>query len=334
MEKINILFTSKRPQIQFDYLRRHLEDDCNFIFPSDYCEESILEHIKEADVLVGDYITESMLNYENIKLIQVPIVGVEKLNFELQSKFDIPVCNSHSNALAVAETAVALLLSIAKKIPYHDKLLRKGDWNKTITEDSKESLSMYNSYISNSTVGFVGYGNIAKKITSLLKGFNCKFMAIVTDKNKKYDEISFLGDISDLDYVLANVDYLVVAAPLTPKTKGMLNMNNLTKMKNTAYIINISRGKVIDEESLYYILSENLIRGAAIDVWYNYPTNNELTLPSANYDFHKLDNIIMTPHRADLMYDGFPYLDDAIDNIKAFKEGKGLKNILDLTKGY
>lgn len=333
MSILNVLMTMKRPQSQIDYLREKLDDDINLIMPRDYSEEAILEHIKEADVLLGNYITEAMLESGNIKLIQVPIAGIEKLDFELLSRYDIPVCNSHSNALPVAETALALLLGIAKKIPYHDRLLRKGDWNKTTKEDSKEALSLHNSYVSNSKVGFIGYGHIARNIARLLSGFSCELMAIVNDKSKKYDELSFIGDQDDLDYVLSSVDYLIVAVPLTPKTEGMLNMDNLVKMKKTAYLINISRGRVIDEEALFYVLSNNLIRGAALDVWYKYPEGEELTMPS-NYDFHKLHNVIMTPHRADIMYDGYPFIDDAIDNLKAFRDGKELKNILDLSKRY
>ena len=332
-DKINVLFTMSRPQMQIDYIKEKLGDGFNLIFPKDYSEESILEHIDQADVLLGNYITAPMLDNGNIKLIQVPIVGIEKLDFDLLAKYDIPVCNTHSNALAVAEAAVALLLSIAKKIPYHDKLLRKGDWNKKATEDSKEALSLHNSYVSNSTVGFIGYGHIARNIANLLKGFNCEFMAIVNDKSQRYDELDFIGDENDLNYLLSNVDYLVVAVPLTPRTEGMLNKDNLRNMKKTSYIINIARGRVIDEEGLYYILSNNLIRGAALDVWYNYPQDMELTIPS-NYDFHKLNNVIMTPHRADIMYDSYPFLDGAIENLKAFKEGKEVKNILDLSKGY
>ena len=332
-DKINVLLTMTRPQTQIEYIRDNLGDGFNLILPKYYSEESILEYIDEAEVLLGNYFTKPMLDKGNIKLIQVPIVGIERLDFDLLSKYDIPVCNTHSNALAVAETAVALLLSIAKKIPYHDKLLRKGDWNESVTVDSKEALSLHNSYVSNSTVGFIGYGNIARNIANLLKGFSCELMAIVNDKSQRYDELSFIGDEDDLGYLLSNVDYLIVAAPLTPKTEGMLNKDNLRKMKKTSYIINISRGKVIDEEGLYYVLSNNLIRGAAIDVWYNYPQDKELTMPS-NYDFHKLNNIIMTPHRADIMYDSYPFLDGAIENLIAFKEGKELKNILDLSKGY
>lgn len=334
MKQLNILFTNKRPQVEIDYLEKHLGDFYTFILPEDYTEDEILEHIEKADVLFGDYVTKKMIENGNIKLIQVPTAGINNLDIDLLSKYSVTVCNSHSNALSVAETALSLLLSIAKKIPYHDKLLRSGDWNNKNREDSKTTLSPYGSYLTNKTVGFIGYGNIAKAVSKLLSGFNCKQMAIVRDKHKHYEALSFLGDYDDLEYVLQEVDYLIVAAPLTKETKGMLDKDNLSKLKKSSYIINISRGEIIDEESLYYILNNNLIRGAAIDVWYNYPENDELTYPSVNYDFHELNNIIMSPHRADLIYDEYPLLDDGIENLKALREGRKLINILNFDKDY
>lgn len=317
-----------------DYISKNLNDNYNIIIPTSFSEEELLKHIYNVDVLLGDYVTKSLLDNGNIKLVQVPQAGIENLDIELLKKYEIPVCNSHSNALAVAESAVALLLSIAKKIPYHDKIFREGNWNNIVVEDTKDTLSTYGSYVYGKTIGFIGYGNIGRRIGKLLSGFDCKYMAIVNNKNKEYEELAFVGDKDDLNYVLTNADYLIIAAPLTKDTESMINMGNIGKMKKTAYIINISRGKVIEESSLYYVLKNNLIRGAAIDAWYNYPKGTEHVLPSKRYDFHKLNNIIMSPHRADLIYDEYPFLDDAILNIKALNEGRKLINVLKFNKGY
>ena len=334
MSNLNIVFNQKRKIEEQAYIKDKLGEGYNIYFPNSNSEEEILEHIKDADVLVGTNITKQMLDNSNLKLIQIPHAGVEQLDFELLKQYDIPVCNTHSNALSVAELAVGLVLGVAKKIPYHDKLFRTGNWNSAGLEDSKEGLSIDSSYIYNKTIGFIGYGNIGKQIGKLMMGFNCKYMAIVSDKNKVYEELDFIGDNQDLDYVLSNVDYLIIAAPLTNKTRGMINMSNIINMKKTAYIINISRGKVIDEESLFYMLDNYLIRGAAIDVWYNYPKNGEDVHPSKKNEFHKLNNIIMSPHRADSIYDEAPHIDDALDNIIALNSGEELINRIDLQKGY
>ena len=334
MISLNIVFNQKRNSIEQAYIRDKLGEGYNIFFPESNSSKEIIEHVKAADVLVGTNITKEMLDGSNLKLIQIPHAGVERLNFELLKQYDIPVCNSHSNSQSVAEFALGLLFGIAKKIPYHDKLLRAGNWNASVLEDSKEGLSIHSSYIYNKTVGFIGYGKIGKQIAKLLGGFDCNFMAIVSDKNKVYQELDFIGNKEDLKYVLSKVDYLVIAAPLTNETRGMINMSNILNMKKSSFIINISRGKVIEEESLFYMLDNNLIRGAAIDTWYNYPNNYEDAYPSKKYEFHKLNNIIMSPHRADAIYDEAPYIDDALYNIKALKTGKELINRINLIKGY
>jgi phosphoglycerate dehydrogenase-like enzyme len=335
MSDLKIVFNQKRKFEEQTYIRSKLGKGYNIYFPKSNSEDEIVEELSDADVLVGVNITRRMLEEgKDLKIIQIPHAGVEGLDFELIKQYNIPVYNTHSNALSVAELAVGLILGIAKKIPYHDKLFRTGNWNSSASNDSWEEQSISSSYVSNKTISFIGYGNIGKKIAELLSGFNCKYMAIVNNKKREYKELDFVGDINDLEYVLKSVDYLVVAAPLTKKTRGMLNKSNLVFMKNSAYIINISRGKVIDEESLYYMLSNNLIRGAALDAWYNYPKDKEDIYPSKRYEFHKLNNLIMSPHRADAIYGEEPHIDDAIRNIIALKEGLDLINKVDLEEGY
>lgn len=334
METTKVLLTTKLTDPQIEHIKESLGDEFELIVPAKFNEEEIIKHILDVKILLGDNISKSMLDGNNIDLIQIPWAGVESLDFDLLKDYDIPVCNSHSNALAVAEYAVALLLGIAKKIPYHDNLLRDGDWNRVKKED-ENSETQYSSYISDKTIGFIGYGNIGKNIAKLMKGFNPKIMAIVSDKTREYDEVDFIGDKNDLDYVLGNSDYLLVATALTDETRGMLNKENLIKMKDTSYIINISRGRIIDEESLYYLLENRLIAGAGIDTWYNYPENpNDITYPSKKYDFHKLSNILISPHRAAQIDGEFTYLDDAVDNIKKYHGNKDYINKLNIEKGY
>lgn len=335
MKETKILLTRFLPDNEIEYISKNLEQGFQLIIPDSFEEKDILKHIGDADILLGDNITKAMLDNGNIGLIQIHFAGVERLDFQLLRNYDIPVCNSHSNALCVAEYAVGLILGISKKIPYHDKLLRNGDWNRNSEKWKEERQSHFSSYVSKKTIGFIGYGNIGRNIGVLLKGFNPRLMAIVSDKNKNYEELDFIGDASDIDYVLENSDYVVVAAALTKETRGMLHRDNLSKMKETAYIINISRGRIIDEESLYYILKNNLIAGAAIDTWYNYPEGpTDNVYPSKKYDFHKLDNIIISPHRAAQIIDEVPYLDDAIYNINQYRKNKEFINRLNLQKGY
>jgi lactate dehydrogenase-like 2-hydroxyacid dehydrogenase len=115
---------------------------------------------------------------KKLKLIQVPWTGVDRLDFELLKKFrDVIICNSHSNCLAVAEYAVALLFDLVKKISYHDQLLRDGNWNRP-SEAHEVNYNIFSSYVSNKKVGILGYGNIGKKIKKILNGFDCSFYIV------------------------------------------------------------------------------------------------------------------------------------------------------------
>lgn len=332
MEKLKVLVTAKFSKSQIKYIEEGLGEGFELVIPEDL-EGDLSEYKKDTPILLGDYITDNIIKDSGVRTVQIPWAGVDKLNIDLVKSYGLDVYNSHSNALSVAEYAVAMLLGIGKKIPFHDKIFREGDWNRRGKEDLGHE-NLFSDYLYGKKVGFIGYGNIGRATGKLLAGFNPEIYVVVSDKNREYEEVSFVGDYNDLDYVLGQCDYIVVATALTEKTKGLINLENIKKMKKTSYLVNISRGEIIEEEALYEALKNRWIRGAGIDTWYKYPEGLEgKTMPS-KFKFEELSNIIMTPHRAAQMYSEFPYLDDAIENIKAFKESKPLKNKVDLEKGY
>jgi phosphoglycerate dehydrogenase-like enzyme len=109
------------------------------------------------------------------------------------------------------------------------------------------------------------------------------------------DELALLGGLEIVDEVLRRSDYLVISLPVTPETWGLIWEKQLHSMKPTAVLVNVSRAEIIDEEALYRALAERTIAGAALDVWYRYPTAAGPTLP-ARQPFHELANVLMTPH--------------------------------------
>lgn len=324
-----VILINQLAKRQIEDLRNRIDSSCEFIVPDKFDDETITSYMDRPVILLGDKLTKAILDKGNIEFIQVPWAGVDKIDFDLLSKYDYKIANSHSNALSVAEYAVGMLLSIGKKIPYHDRLMRQDDWNRT-----KGAESLYSSYLYGKTIGFIGYGNIGKNISRLLRGFDPKIMVVVSDKNRKYEGVDFVGDLNDINYVLENSDYVVVAMALTDETKGILNKDKLQHMKETAYLINIARGEVVDQDGLYYVLENRLIQGAAIDTWYNYPVTNEKAPVSLKNDFTKLTNIIMTPHRAAQIEGEFTFFDDAVENINNLLKGQSPKNIIDITRGY
>lgn len=226
-------------------------------------------------------ITKEMIEKANkCKIIARVGVGLDNIDVDAAKSKGIRVINAVEGAMnAVAELVLGLMLSLAREIPRADREIRNGNWLK------KELMG---SELSGKYLGIVGLGNIGKKLARHAKSLNMNIIG--------YDVIPIPDDFSrevglvktDLDTLLSSVDYISFHVPFTPETHHLVNTQRLGKMKKTAYVINTSRGEIIDEEALYNALKEGKIAGAALDVFEKEPaTGNRLaTLP----------NVICTPH--------------------------------------
>jgi phosphoglycerate dehydrogenase-like enzyme len=150
-----------------------------------------------------------------------------------------------------------------------------------------------------------------------------EMLAEVTDEIHPMDE---------LDTVIGQSDFLFVSVPLTKSTKGLIGKRELQMMKGK-YLINVSRGEVVDEESLYLALKSGLLKGAGIDAWYVYPREGTFAFPS-RYPFHELSNVIMTPHSAGYTFESqLRNWEFAFRNIAKFFRDGSAQNILPLDPG-
>lgn len=333
---MKVLLTKKFFDTDLNYIRERLSDGIEILIPPDFSEDSLLALAPEADVLFGGLISENLLAASSqLQFIQVPWTGVDNLNYELLRKHEVVICNSHSNSGVVAEHAVALMMDAAKKVAYHDRLMRSGDWNRLFPGNTNK-LTPFSKKIAGSKVGLVGFGAISRGIRRLLQGYDCDFK-VFTRSGKPVQEENSLRffPISDFKTEAADLDYLFICVPLTEATRGMVSTSFLKALPTHSVLINISRGAVIVENDLYEALTNGLLAFAAIDTWYQYPTpDNPNVSPSAENDFHLLDNIVLSPHRAGYVDSGFPHLDDAIENLNRAKAGKPLKNIISLDHKY
>ncbi|HWN54686.1 MAG TPA: NAD(P)-dependent oxidoreductase, partial [Methylomirabilota bacterium] len=146
------------------------------------------------------------------------------------------------------------------------------------------------------TLGILGYGRIGRKLARRARAFD---MAIWAMRQKATREdvhgLAFLGGPDALDEILKRADYLAITLPLTEATRGLLGARELELMKPTAVLVNVARALIVDEDALYGALRRRTIAGAALDVWYRYPTDGEPTFPS-RHPFHELPNVLVTPH--------------------------------------
>jgi phosphoglycerate dehydrogenase-like enzyme len=330
---LKVLVTKKLQESDKQFIEKGVKGNCELIYPEEYNEKCIKDLVVDADVLLGNFITKNILdNAKKLKLIQIPWTGVDFLDFDLLKRYDFTVCNSHSNALAVAEHAIALMFDVAKKLSFHDYMLRKGIWNRIY---DNTGVSPFSKKIFNSNITIVGYGSIGKKIKELLSSFNPNFNIVdkvnyeSTDDNIKY----FNND--NLCEALKNADFVFISVPLTDYTKNMVNEHFFNCMDERSVLINISRGEVINEKDLFNALDKKIIKGAAIDTWFNYPNaNDKNVLPSKYFPFHKLDNIVMSPHRAGYIEGELPHLYDVIENLNNLATGRELINIVSIDNKY
>lgn len=299
--KIKVLVLSKmvKPQVweeNFNQLNKKTKFNLEFIIPKADKREEIKRYLPEVEVVIGgSFSKEDLDQAKKLKLFQIPFVGVDQLDLSLyKDRKDIFICNVHTNRTAVAEHAFALILALAKNIVTNDRDLRLGRWHGFSSQEPTIQLQ-------GKSLGIIGLGSIGWEIAKIGHALGMKIFSLKREIKEKDLEkkkiLEFLGVNKDLKKVIKESDFIVITVPLTQKTKGLIGKKEL-KLMQGKYLVNISRGAVIDEEALFKSLEEHYLSGAAIDTWYQYPTNEQKEILPSQYNFHKLNNVVMSPHTA------------------------------------
>jgi len=246
--------------------------------------EQIAEKIGNFQVIVVRSRTkmtrELIAKADKCQIIARVGIGLDNIDQEAAKEKNIRVINAVEGAItAVAELVIGLMLSMAREITRADREIRNGNWIK------KELMG---SELKGKYLGIVGLGNIGKRLGRLARALNMNIIGydVIPIDEEFSKEVGLMK--ADLDTLLTSADYVSLHVPLLDSTRHMINAEKLKMMKNTARIINTSRGGVIDEEALYNSLKDGSLTGAALDVFEVEPaTENKLiTLP----------NFIATPH--------------------------------------
>ncbi len=246
--------------------------------------EQIAEKIGDFQVIVVRSRTkmtrELIAKADKCKIIARVGIGLDNIDQEAAKEKNIRVINAVEGAItAVAELVIGLMLSMAREIPRADREIRNGNWIK------KELMG---GELKGKYLGIVGLGNIGKRLGRLARALNMNIIGydVIPIDDEFSKEVGLMK--ADLDTLLSSADYVSFHVPLLDSTRHMINVEKLKMMKNTARIINTSRGGVIDEDALYNSLKDGSLAGAALDVFEVEPaTENKLiTLP----------NFIATPH--------------------------------------
>ena len=334
---VNVVLTRKFFDADLQFIKNGVKEGVNIIIPEAFTEDDLMKYAPDADIFFGPVISKRLCKAAtHLKYVQVPWTGVDNLNFDLIREIGVKVCNSHSNAYAVAEQALALMFDASKKIAYHDRLMRTGEWNRP-KPDKSNAVSPFSYRVSKSHVGIIGYGHIGRIIKQFLSAMDCTFhIADISVKEQKGEDGINFYPMSKLKVLLGTVDYVFLCVPLTAETRGFFGASQFAAMKETAIMINTSRGEIVDETALYEALKNKMIAGAGMDTWYNNPKNpfDSDCKPSLNYPFETLDNLVLSPHRAAMIAGELPHMDDAVMNINRTVDGLEPLNVVSVDKKF
>ncbi|MEM7799893.1 MAG: NAD(P)-dependent oxidoreductase [Chloroflexota bacterium] len=290
-------------------------------------------------ILIGGRLKEEVL-IQNPRLHSaiIPWAGIPESYHKLlsQEKYGhIVPHNCHFHAELVAEYAYAMLLALAKDLARKDKHLRRGDWRPRY--GGSRALRLVGK-----KVLILGYGAIGREIGRLCRLLDMDVSATrrsVAEPLADGPVTVYPGD--QMTSLFPECDVLVNVLPHTPETEGVIGEAELALLKPMALLINVGRGKTIDETALYDALASRRIHGAALDVWYNYPDPKEpstrAVTHAANLPFYELDNVLMSPHNSAALYENehHEYRIDALAAmLNAFAATGELPNRVDLKRGY
>ena len=288
--------------------------------------EQALKYLAWMTVLVAGNPDPKLLDAPNLKHVIVPFVGINPdLQKNILARPHLKLYNSHFNDTFVAQHAVAMLLALSNRIVGGDQSLRQGNW---LWGEENKSISLQNK-----TCLLLGYGAIAKQIEKSARALGMD-IAVLKNNFEQIDNAAVYPK-ENLKQALAAADVIMISLPLTKKTENIIDKNAFAVMKKQAILVNVGRGKLVDQFALYDALKNKQIFGAGIDVWWNYPKDNERssTLPS-EAELHKLDNIIMSSHRASNVNDWqLSAFRDVMKTVAIIQTG-GSRNLVDPKKGY
>jgi phosphoglycerate dehydrogenase-like enzyme len=308
-----------------DAIRRNLTIPCEIVVSD---EAGIVARLADIEVLITMVLTGAMARAcTRLKLVQVPGAGLDRID-----RAAIPggawLANVHGHENGIAEYVIGAMLALTRNFVGLDAALRKGDWQ------SQWAVGIVPPplwpELSRKTIGILGYGRIGRAVARRARAFGMNVCAVRQNvRRSSEDDVAFLGGPESTDEVLARSDYVLISMPVTPATVGLLDRRRLGLMKSTAFLINVARAEIVDEDALYEALAARSIAGAALDVWYRYPRATGPARP-ATRPFHELPNVLMTPHVSgwtDGMLDARAKL--IAENIRRVAAGETPLNLVD-----
>ncbi len=286
--------------------------------------EEVIERIKGADVVITNKVVldkHALEKANNLKLICIAATGTNNVDIEYAKKKGIAITNvAGYSTYSVVQHTFAMLFYLLENLRYYDDFVKTGLYSqsKIFTHIGRPFFE-----IKGKTWGIIGLGTIGREVAKVASSFGAKVIYYSTtgiDRQEVYER-------KDLDTLLRESDIVSIHAPLNEKTKNLITYEKIKLMKKTAFILNLGRGGIINEEDLAKALDEGIIAGAGLDVLEKEPIEKENPL----LKIKDKSRLFITPHIAWTSIEARRKLIKEIaENIKAFFEGK-IRNRVDLS---
>ena len=282
--------------------------------------------IRDADIFVGFMLTpEQLAAAKRLRWIHVTAAGVSQLMRPDVRARGIVITNSRGvHAIPMAEHAIGMMIALAHKFPQAVRAQLQHKWAQVELWDSPPRPSE----LCGRTLLLVGFGAVGREIAKYVKPFGMHVWAVTHSGRAESDLAEKVFAPKDLDRALSEADYAVIAAPETPATRAMIGEEQFAAMKSSAFLINMSRGSLVDEEALIKALKTRRIAGASLDVTEQEPLPPESPL----WD---LENVFITPHTSSATEQLWERQKELLmGNLERWFSGRELINRVDLRKGY
>ena len=248
--------------------------------------EQFFPEAEDCDALLNTYAgpitAETMARMPNCRLIARYGIGVDTIDLDAATEAGIIVTNNPTYCIEeVAEHTIAMLLGAARKVVFYDRLVRQGRW------EVPPGKPMFR--LAESTIGLVGYGNIARRVAKAAAGLQMR--VLFSDPFVESGQFDAPGEKVELPELLQESDFVCIHAPLLPQTRHMIGADAFAQMKDTAVLVNCSRGPIVDTDALVKALDEQSIAGCALDTTDPEPLTED-------HPLRERDNVIINPHVA------------------------------------
>lgn len=284
-----------------------------------YSLEITPDHVNRANgiVVCRPWVKESAfaLGAENLVIIERAGAGYDKIDLDACTRNNVVVCNvPDSLTHSTASAALTLLLALAKKLPQQERLVKNGRWD--------QQYEVVGDDLVGKTLGIVGLGKTGKELARLVAPFHMRIYAYSPRADVNVAEEMGITLIQSLDKLLSKADFVSLHCRLDDRTRGLLGARELALLKTSAYLINVARGELVDEEAMLVALQEKRIAGAGLDVFEHEP------LPITSPLLH-LDNVVLTPHWLPSTQRAARLMRQAVvDNLSRVAQGRQPHNVL------